>query len=332
MHASTGNPTIRGEAQLLLLDRDAVAALLTPADVLIAVREAFELHSKREGRVFPVIREQLPTGGVFGIKAGDVSAQELLGFKVAGFWPGNRQVGGEPHQATVMLIDPRTGRPLCVIDGNTITTVRTGAAGALGLTLLARRDSSSLTVFGTGVQAVSQLSFALEALPQLGEVRYVSFDRKPVAEFEARFASRCNLVCAPDADTAVAASDVVITATPGPGPLFNLDAVRAGTHLNCVGADTRGKRELPQGLLAKARVFADDVVQASQLGELQWAADTPSTELGDLVTGKASFSRSVGDITIFDMTGLALQDLTVARQLFQKATATGVGLSVKWPW
>jgi alanine dehydrogenase len=323
---------MRGEAHLLLLNRDAVGTLLTPADVLIAVREAFELHSTRQGRVFPVIREQLPTGGVFGIKAGDVSAQELLGFKVAGFWPCNRQVGGEPHQATVMLIDPRTGRPLCVIDGNTITTVRTGAAGALGLTLLARPDSSSLTVFGTGVQAVSQLSFALEVLPHLRQVRYVSYDRNPVPEFESRFASRCNLVCAPDADAAVAASDVVITATPGPGSLFKLDAVRAGTHLNCVGADTRGKRELPQGLLAKAKVFADDAVQASQLGELQWAADTPSTELGDLITEKARFSRSAGDITIFDMTGLALQDLTVARQIFKKATAAGAGLSVKWPW
>jgi ornithine cyclodeaminase len=332
MTAPAGTRPTRGEAQLLLLDRDAVGRLLTPTDVLVAVREAFELHSQREGRVFPVIREQLPTGGVFGIKAGDVGTQELLGFKAAGFWPGNRRIGGEPHQATIMLIDPRTGRPLCVIDGNTITTVRTGAAGALGLTLLARPDSTSLTVFGTGVQAGSQLSFALQVLPQLQAVRYVSYDRQPDPAFEARFASQCNLVCAPDTDAAVAASDVVITATPGAGPLFSLDAVRPGTHLNCVGADTSGKRELPDGLLARAKVFADDAVQASQLGELQWAADTPSTELGDLLTKKARFSRGAKDITIFDMTGLALQDLTVARQIFQKAGTAGAGLSVRWPW
>ena len=94
-----------------------------------AVREAFVLHSQRAGRVFPVVREKLHTGGVFGIKSGDVANQDLLGFKAAGFWPGNR-AGGEPHQATVALFDPATGRPLCIMDGNAITTARTGAAGA----------------------------------------------------------------------------------------------------------------------------------------------------------------------------------------------------------
>jgi ornithine cyclodeaminase len=231
-----------------------------------------------------------------------------------------------------MLFDPHTGRPQCVIDGNTITTVRTGAAGALGLMLLARQDSAAITVFGTGVQAVSQLSFALQVLPQIQLVRYVSYDRKPVSEFESRFAGQCKVVCATDADAAVSDSDVVITATPGGGPLFDANAVRHGTHLNCVGADTRGKRELPDGLLPKARVFADDVAQAKQLGELQWAPELSVIEIGDLMTEKTRFSRSAEDITVFDMTGLALQDLAVARQLYRKATDAGTGLSVAWPW
>ncbi|MCZ8256424.1 MAG: ornithine cyclodeaminase family protein, partial [Polaromonas sp.] len=110
------------DAQLLLLDKQQVESMLLPADVLEAVREAFVLHSQGEGRVFPVVREALSTGGVFGIKSGSVPAQGVLGFKAAGFWPSNRERGGEPHQATVMLIDPATGRPLCVIDGNAITT------------------------------------------------------------------------------------------------------------------------------------------------------------------------------------------------------------------
>ena len=134
------------------------------------MREAFILHSQREGRVFPVIREALSTGGVFGIKAGDVQAQGLLGFKAAGFWPNNRQQGGEPHQATILLIDPATGRPICVIDGNAITTMRTGAAGGLGLSQLARAGSTRLCIFGTGVQARIQLFFALKLMPSLSEV------------------------------------------------------------------------------------------------------------------------------------------------------------------
>ena len=151
---------MRAEATLLLLDKDAVEQLLTPGEVTQAVREAFVLHARREGRVFPVVREKLATGGVFGIKSGDVPSQGLLGFKAAGFWPDNRGLGGEPHQATILLFDPATGRPQCVIDGNAITTVRTGAAGGLGLATLARQDSKRLTVFGTGVQARSQLRFA----------------------------------------------------------------------------------------------------------------------------------------------------------------------------
>ncbi len=105
---------MRNDACLLLVDKNAVDALLVPDDVVQTVREAFELHSRREGRVFPVIREQLSTGGIFGIKAGEVQSQSLLGFKAAGFWPGNRQLGGEPHQATILLFDPATGRPHCV--------------------------------------------------------------------------------------------------------------------------------------------------------------------------------------------------------------------------
>lgn len=324
------------KAQLLLLDKDQVEALLSADDVLDAVREAFILHSQREGRVFPVIREALSTGGVFGIKAGDVQAQGLLGFKAAGFWPNNRQQGGEPHQATILLIDPATGRPICVIDGNAITTMRTGAAGGLGLSQLARAGSTRLCIFGTGVQARIQLFFALKLMPSLSEVHYVSINGQRDSGFEGHFdsfiSSHCSLRLSADADASVSASDVVITATPGGGALFSVDAVRPGTHLNCVGADTKGKRELPDGLLARARVFVDDTTQARQIGESQWAPDTPCSELGDLLTGNASFTRQPGDITIFDMTGLALQDLTVARMLQKRAETTHTGSHIAWPW
>jgi alanine dehydrogenase len=108
--------------------------------------------------------------------------------------------------------------------------------------------------------------------------------------------------------------------------------VQPGTHLNCVGADTKGKRELPDGLLARARLVVDDRTQAQQIGETQWAPDTPSLELGDLLGGKTAFVRAPGDITVFDMTGLALQDLTVARRLHVRATETGTGTRIAWPW
>jgi len=205
------------------------------------------------------------------------------------------------------------------------------SAGGLGLALLARPDSTRLTVFGTGVQARSQLQYALRTLPRIASVFYVSADRLANPGFEALFADRCEIRCAADADAAVASSDVVITATPGAGPLFQAGSVRPGTHLNCVGADTAGKRELPDGLLLRARVVVDDRGQATQLGELQWAPQTPCIELGALLLEGPPWSRRATDITVFDMTGLALQDLTVARLVHARALAAGLGQRVAWP-
>lgn len=345
------SPLRPADARLLLLDKHAVESLLHPDDVLRATRGAFTLHSEREGRVFPVIREPLPAGGVFGIKAGDVPAQGLLGFKAAGFWPANRKQGGEPHQATILLIDPLTGRPVCMIDGNAITTARTGAAGGIGLQQLARPDSAALCVFGTGVQARVQAAFALRLMPSLRTVRYVSHSGAPDAAFEAAIGAaiastsastsasasatgtaRCTVTHAADPNRAVSESDIVITATPGRGPLFDADALQPGTHINAVGTDTRGKRELPQGVLERAIVVADDREQSVTIGERQWAPGVACTEIGDLLTGKASIARQRGDITVFDMTGLALQDLTVGRMIHERAMAEGAGTALAWPW
>jgi ornithine cyclodeaminase len=125
---------------------------------------------------------------------------------------------------------------------------------------------------------------------------------------------------------------VVITATPGAGPLFSVGAVQPGTHVNCVGADTKGKRELPEGLLPRVRLVVDDLVQSRQIGESQWAPQTPCVEIGGLLTGKATLARARDDITVFDLTGLALQDLTVARLIHDKARKGGHGAGIHWPW
>jgi ornithine cyclodeaminase len=278
------------------------------------------------------VREALPGGAVFGIKSGDVPGQGLLGFKAAGFWPANRSVGAERHQATIMLIDPASGRPVCIVDGNAVTTMRTGAAGGLGLQMLARADSRRLCLFGAGVQARVQLEFALATLAGPLSVLYLTSDGQPDSAFERHFAGCCELAHASDANAAVAGADVVITATPGRAALFDAAAVRPGTHLNCVGSDTRGKRELPEGLLARARIVVDDRAQAAQVGELQWAPQLPCDEIGALLGGAAPFVRAGKDITVFDMTGLALQDLTVARMLRERALDAGVGTRLAWPW
>jgi alanine dehydrogenase len=230
------------------------------------------------------------------------------------------------------LINPATGRPDCVIDGNAVTTMRTGAAGGLGLMLLARSESTRVCLFGTGVQARIQLTYALRLIPGISCVRYLTAEEKRVRSFEALFLGQCDIEHVVDQNAAVAQSDIVITATPSTRALFDLEAVKPGTHLNCVGADTKGKRELPAGLLERARLFVDDRNQARLIGETQWAPDTPCTELGDLIAGRSQPRRQPTDITILDLTGIALQDLTVARLLRDRATAAGRGCSVPWPW
>ncbi|HEY1151690.1 MAG TPA: ornithine cyclodeaminase family protein [Pseudoduganella sp.] len=320
------------DASLLLIDRDQAAALLTPDAVMAAVRDSFLLHASREGHVFPVVREPLPDGAVFGIKSGGAASDALLGFKAAGFWPANRKRGADAHQATIMLFDQATGRPQCLIDGNAITTARTAAAGALGLLALARPDSRRLHVFGTGVQAAAHIDYALRALPSLKSVRYTASDGRRVAELETQFAGRCDI--APAAPGAIAQADIVITATPARSPLFEARDIQPGTHINAVGGDTQGKREPPEGLLPLARIWADDLTQSRTIGELQWAPGTQAAELGPLLANDthARSGAPASDITIFDMTGLALQDLTVARMLMRRALENGTGTSIGWPW
>jgi ornithine cyclodeaminase len=315
------------------LDRDQAGALLRPDDVLAAVRDSFLLHASGAGKIFPLVREALPAG-VFGIKSGGVPERELLGMKAAGFWPGNRAHGADGHQATIMLFDPATGRPQCVIDGNAVTTTRTAAAGALGLLALARSDSESLCVFGTGVQGAAHTGYALRVMPGIRRVRYLTSDGRRDPRFEALFAARGHDAPGASADTADPETDIVITAPRGGGPLFSTHVVKPGTHLNCVGSDTRGKRELPEGLLALGSVWADDLIQARAIGELQWAAGTPAGEIGALLAAGAPARDGIAAdaITIFDMTGIALQDLTVARMLHRRALENGTGTSIAWPW
>lgn len=322
---------MKQNSTLLILDKTHVANLMTSADVMEAVRGAFTHLSGRTGRNFDMVREEVGGGAVFGIKSGEIRSHRLLGFKAAGFWPSNRDRGNDAHQATILLFDPATGRPLCMIDGNAITAMRTGAAGALGIQYLARADSSRICLFGTGVQASIQLTFALEILKAPLTVRYVTVNDRPDESFESKFRGRCELMHSTRRDESVSASDIVITATPGSGPLFSLAAAVPGTHFNCVGADTKGKRELPEGLLPRAALYVDDAKQARRVGETQWAPETPCVELGDVISGDHVVHRASTDITVFDMTGFALQDLAVAGMLLEKARLSGVGTVIEWP-
>jgi alanine dehydrogenase len=320
---------------LLLLNAQDILALLTQSQALADVRRAYISHSTKAGKIFPLVREPLPSNAVFGIKSGSIMEEKLLGFKAAGSWPANTAKGKDSHQGTIMLFDPETGRPLVLMDGNHITSMRTGAAGGIGIQMLAREGSTRVCVFGSGVQAQIQLDYALHVQPSIRDVMYLTANGQTDVAFESKFKARCNLRHATHADEAVSQADIVITATPSRQALFSLEAVKPGTHINAVGADTKGKRELPLGLIEKAFVVVDDVAQARGVGECQWASERDVIEIGSLLQGNATqpFQRPPDAITVFDLTGIALQDLTVAQSLYQTAMSRSFpqqGQRIQW--
>jgi len=317
-------------------------ALLSLSDVVPAVEAAYVAAARQEAQVYPVVREPLPgSAGVYGVKSGYWPQRSLLGLKVAGYWARNRAAGLDNHQALIVLTDPRTGVPRAIIDGNVITAVRTSAAGAIGLKFLARPDARSALIVGTGVQAGAQAQ-ALDWWRPGIELAV----HEPAGAVQAAAAAEvdfCDLLAGQGISArpagplagAVAAADVVVTATPATRPVISRDWLRRGVHVNAMGADTAGKQEHEVATLRSALVVVDDWAQASVLGECQHAAhagiftaDDHPHSIGEIIAGTAAGRTGADQLTLFDATGLALQDLAAAELALQLAAARGIGQSV----
>lgn len=325
-----GLMTPHQEHELLLLSAQDVEAIFDYELAEKAVWHAFELLASGSGELLPLLRHKIAENNFFGIKGGLVGKDELLGFKAAGYWPRNPSNGLEAHQATMMLIDHATGRPKALLNANRITSLRTGAAGGIGIRLLSRKDAEVLGVIGTGVQGRIQTEFALRARPGLRQIRYQSPMTRSADTFEALFRGRAELVRCNDSSAVVRDADIVITTTPSTVPLFNAADIRPGTHINAVGADSRGKRELPAALMTAAVILADSLAQARSIGELQWHPNLSALEIGEVILGRASGRKDGQAITIFDMTGFGLQDLTSAVAICQVARSAGYGSTISW--
>ena len=308
-----------------------IARLVSPQDAFSAMEACFAAMARGEARNFPVVREALGGGRQYGFKSGLDAAGGQLGVKAGGYFPGNAARGITNHQSTVYLFDPETGRPTAMVGGNLLTALRTAAASALSIDRLARRDARVLGILGAGHQAQIQLRAAARVrafervvawnrtLDKLGRLGAVA------AELGLPFEA-VNL------DRLGAEADVIITITSS--YRFSLcDAqVRPGTHLSCMGTDTIGKQEVEPALLSRAALFTDEVAQSVTIGEAQHAvaaglADASSiTPLGDVLTGRHPGRRSDSEITLYDGTGVGLQDLAVAAVALRRAQEAGTAL------
>jgi ornithine cyclodeaminase len=315
--------------EILCLSSEDLEPLLPLAAAIEAVKEAFVLQSTGEGRLFPLVRERLAPDASFGVKTGFIPAQGVLGLKAGGSWKANRTVGEDSHQATVVLIDPLTGKPRAFIDGNYITTIRTGAGGAVAAELFAARDSRVLAVIGTGVQGRIQAEGALHVRPSISELRCCNPHGSVSRAYLEAFEDRVHVRACSSAREAVAGADIVVTATPSTEPVVFLRDLKEGAHVNAVGSDAAGKRELDPELLRAAQVFVDDPQQSRTIGELQGLDDVPAVAIGDVLRG-AHPGRTERGITVFDSTGISLQDLTSAWLAYRTARERGAGVTLHW--
>lgn len=303
---------------------------LDPATAYAAVEQAFVALAQGQARGFPVVREPLgESGAVFGVKSGASPSRGWLGLKVGGYWPANAAVGRENHQSTVLLLDARSGSPRAVVAGNHLTAVRTAAASAVSVAALARPDAHTLGIVGAGAQAMHQLRAVLRVRP----IRRVLVWNRQLARavaFRAAAAQETTLgVELTDSPREVAAAaDVILTLTASERPLLRGEWIRPGTHVAAMGADTRGKRELDADLLLSARVYVDDPAQACTIGECQHL-DPHAREriiagsLGQVLGGQVPGREDDEAVTVFDGTGVAMQDLACAAYVLRAVQARG---------
>jgi len=311
----------------LILKTSEIERLVDMREVLRIVEEAFRLHGRGKVRMPPKVYIHLEKyRGDFRAMPAYIEGLEVCGIKWVNVHPENRKRNLPTVIALIILSDPRTGQPLAVMDGTYITNMRTGAAGGVAAKYLANKNSSSVGMVGCGTQASFQL-LALNAVFALKYVLLYDTDRKKAAGFIDKMASRLNNIemeAVRTAEECVSGRDIVVTTTPSRKPIVRSEWIGPGTHINAIGADAQGKEELDPAILKRARIFVDDMVQACHSGEinvplskrLMRKTDIDGT-LGGIICCKTKGRTSARDVTVFDSTGLAIQDIAVADRAYK---------------
>lgn len=323
------------QSPLLIVPEHLIADLISAQDCFAAVEQVFAAMARDTAYNFPVIREAIGhADALYGFKSGFDRESLALGLKSGGFWPRNADKGLTNHQSTIFLFDADTGRCRAVVGGNLLTALRTAAASAVSIRHLARPDARVLGMIGAGHQSTFQLRAALD---KRDFDRVVGWNLNP-ADLDrlAKVADERGIPFqAVDLDQLGAQADVIITITSSFAPILQAAQVRPGTHLACMGTDTKGKQEVEAALLGKASVFTDEVAQSVTIGEAQHAvaqgliAPHDITQIGAVINGDRPGRVSDDQITLFDGTGVGLQDLAVASAAVDLAVERGIAIAVQ---
>ncbi len=317
---------------MLVVSEETCQKTVGRSEAFAAVEAVFAAMAKGDAYNFPVIREAIGhADALYGFKSGFDKSGMVLGVKSGGYWPGNADHGLFNHQSTVFLFEPDTGQLKAVVGGNHLTAVRTAASSSVSIAHLARPDAKVLGLIGAGHQAGFQLRSAAE---QRDFEKVVAWNLHPdMLPGLKAVADEIGLAFeAVEREQLGAEADVIITITSAFEPLMMKDWVKPGTHLACMGTDTKGKQEVDSELVAAATLFTDEIAQSVSLGETQHAitagliTESDITPIGDVINGVHPGRRSDDEITLFDGTGVGLQDLAVASEAVRLAEEAGLAI------
>lgn len=345
--------------QVKILNQKEVASILDMKHVVEAVEKAYAYKCEGQAELFPLVCHSFDDGREeMDIKSGSVDGAGVFGMKLVSAFVGNSEKGLPRLMGTILIFDRETGVLRSIMDGGCITNMRTGAAGAVGCKYLARPESERLLLVGTGAQGPNLIAATLEVMENVKEIFVCNPHSESKAEkfcaeapqllektFFAKYSSehrqllqeRAKVSWIPfsDLEAACRRADMILTATPSRKPLIRKEWIKAGTHLSCIGSDMEGKQEVDEKLVQAARVFCDDRKQVMNVGECEKAVKAglvqpeEITELGDVILGKAKGRQSAEEITLFDSTGIALQDLMNASMITDLAEERGLGVTVE---
>jgi len=313
----------------LALTRSEIGKLMGPADYLRAVEAGFAgLHNGKANCPAPLSLE-LEGGGFHAKTASLALDRHYVALKFNANFPDNRAQAGLPTiQGAILLCDGETGSLLAVMDSIEVTVGRTAAATALAAKHLARRDSATVLICGCGDQAGAQLEALRQVLP-LERSHCWDKDGKRAEAFAAtRYGLKMKVT--DRLRHAALDSDLIVTCTTTTQPFLTADMVKPGTFVAAVGADAPHKSEITPDLMAKALVVTDSTAQCATMGDLRHAieagamtADDVHSELGDIVAGARPGRTDAAEIILFDSTGVAIQDVASAAEIYKRALAAG---------
>lgn len=290
------------------------------AQINRAVESAFSDHGKGLVQMPPKMYVTLPAGD-FRTMPAYIPSLNLAGVKIVNVHPDNPAHGLPTVMALTIILDIATGQPVAILNATRLTDMRTGAAGAIAGKYLSPKKEIVLGLVGTGRQAEAQVAAIAQEL-HIREIRVWSRNASHAESFAKNMKiAECHNVPVEKACDC----DFLVTTTPSRSPVVRDEWIREGTHINAIGADAPGKEELDPAILRRATVFVDDPVQAVHSGEINvpiaqglFSPDEIAGTLGEVITGKTG-RRSADEITIFDSTGLAIQDLAIAKIAMQQA-------------